>query len=332
MAELATNNSDSFSTKHPKLTKTGKFIGKDIILPSLISEGLDYFIPEGSPYRKYVDGVNELYGLYTPVWGLGVDSLYAAKEGNYKQAATNAGLAGLSATNPIAGGAIYLLKKAYDRVQSGEVDHAANRQYLSEYNTALTHLLQDAEALQRRGYSDEDINKYLTIRIQQRYRNSPISNDLMRALNGEENFTSDSLTYPVPNSAYRELRKQQAQQQQQPTTPTTNEDTNTGGIISTANAAEIPPNATPAVPTPVQQPQALSQLVNGGNIWTSGDASKAKSGVTWSMAVPNSEQYQRLKASADFANSLNSYKNRTDLSNVQKEQMAIADLIALGLK
>ena len=332
MATVSASNSSSSSAKPSKTVKAAKFVGKDVILPSLISEGLDYFIPKDSPYRKYVDGVNELYGLYSPVWGLGAESVYAAKDGNYKQAATNAGLAALSATNPVAGGAIYLLKKAYDRVQSGEVDHAANRQYLSEYNTALMHLLQDAEALQRRGYSDEDINKYLTIRIQQRYRNSPISNDLMRALNGEENFTSDSLTYPVPNSAHRELRKQQAQQQEQPTTPTTNEDTNTGGIIPTAGAAEIPPNATPAVPTPVQQPQALSQLVNGGNIWTTGDASKAKSGVTWSMAVPNSEQYQRLKASADFANSLNSYKNRTDLSDAQKEQMAVADLIALGLK
>lgn len=344
----ANSNSGSFSTKHPTATKVGKFVGQQAAYTAFYNL-LDKLLPE-----NYAKGVQNLMALAQPAWGFEMEGagnvgniIYAylndnpdAMKANSKQLAANAGLAYLSAKAPLAGTTLAFMKNAYDAVQSGKVDHAANRQYLSEFKTGLSHLLQDADLLQKQGYSDEDINRYLTISIQSQYASNPtLGNDLMRALNGEENFTVNSLTLPVPNSAYQELKRQQAQQQEQPTVPATNENTNTGGIIPTAAAAGIPEDAlntqqqpvVPATPNTVQQPQALSQLVNGGNIWTTGDASKAKSGVTWSMAVPNSEQYQRLKASADFANSLNSYKNRTDLSDAQKEQMAIADLIALNL-
>ena len=332
MAGLATNSSDSFSAKHPKLTKAGKETGKQLA-PIAASFLLDYLVPEDSPYRKYVDGANELLSYAAPAWGFGMSGVNNAIEGNYKQAAVDAGLAGLSVKAPQVGVPLLFMKNAYDKVQSGEVEDARNREQLQKYTDNIHKLEDEVNFYQRQGIKGEQLVDALIPSIQQMsLSDAKMGEYLLNAVKSNFDVYDDNgnlVGVPLAiDSQYQKNLRKAAQQQQ----TATNEDTNTGGIIPTADAAEIPPNATPAVPNVVQQPQALSQLVNGGKIWTTGDASKAKSGVTWSMADPNSEQYQRLKASADFANSLNSYKNRADLSDAQKEQVAIADLIALGLK
>lgn len=339
-------------TDAKKPSKVGKWVkeGAKQAGPWII---LDLLHDNGIISDKVYEGVSNLATIATPAYSYGmegfnniVNAAEAAYNGDYGlakdsavQALPNLGVAGLAMLNLPIGVTLGGLKFAYDQVQSGKVDDARNLQYISEYNTAVDHLINEAKLLQSQGLTNEQIRQYLVTSVQSQYLNNPLSKDLITVLTGSpEELKNFTLTLPEPNSAYQNIQRSAK------TESDTQAPSSELNIVPTASAAELPTNAflqtnsvaqdtsTPKIQQPVQAatPSGNVYLKNNGNIWTTGDANKASSGVTWSMADPNSDIYKQLKQSADFTNSLNSYKDRTDLSDIQKEQMAIADLMALN--
>lgn len=92
---------------------------------------------------------------------------------------------------------------------------------------------------------------------------------------------------------------------------------------SSANAEKA--KSEPKQETKQEMPQ--KQVTPQGNVYTP-NRKKSKSGVLYSDAVVGSDEYNAIKSSKDFARSYRDYADRKDLSDQQKEQRAVADIMA----
>lgn len=78
-----------------------------------------------------------------------------------------------------------------------------------------------------------------------------------------------------------------------------------------------------------QKPAEKAKVSRSGEIYyTGGNREKSKSKVLYSDANAGTDEYNSIKNSADYKRSRRDYDNRDDLTESQKEQRAVADVMA----